>query len=78
MNTINITKTKRPIYTSQSQFATQDLRIMNDMNPSIQTFGTVLANTKQERRLLNHEKTLKIWDSRSDLYSQKCKRNSKS
>lgn len=71
MNTINLTKNKRPVYTSHANHGINDLRIMNDGMAKTQTFGTVLAESKQERRLLNHEKHCKIWDKRSQILSKK-------
>ena len=78
MNTINLTKNKRPVYTSHANNGINDLRIMNDGMAKTQTFGTVLAESKQERRLLNHEKHCKIWDKRSQILSKKWKRSAKS
>lgn len=78
LETINDTKSKRSIYTSHSQFHLQDLRLLSDVNSKTQTFGTLLAQSKEERRLINHEKAMKIWDKRSEIYSKKCNRNTKS
>jgi hypothetical protein len=87
MYTVNLTNRPRAIYSSQGNFTSpnmrtfdEDLKYSSRMSqksyPKTHTFGTVLLNSKQERRLLNHDKTLKIWEKRTELLSGKCKRAS--
>lgn len=78
LETINDTKAKRTIYTSHSQNNLHDLGLMSEEKRQTITFGNLLATSKEERRLLNHEKAMKIWNKRNQFYSRQCKRDPKS
>jgi hypothetical protein len=47
IQTVSVTSRPQTIYSSRSNFSM----------PTTQTFGAVLLNSKQERRLLNYDKT---------------------
>lgn len=65
MRTVNLTNRPQTIYSSRSNFSV----------PTTQTIEAVLESSKQERRLLNYDKTLKTWDKRSEILSSQCRRH---
>jgi len=78
METIQEPKGRKTLFSSQSQGNLRDLRLTSEDKSKTITFGNLLATSMQERRLLSHEKAVKIWDKRNQIYSKKCHRESKS
>jgi len=77
MQTARIPFGKNGLFSSRSQgiLATADFLTNKPSTP--QTFGSLVANSKQERNLLSYEKTQKMWNSRASSLSRKCKRKNK-
>ena len=72
-NTASLTK-RSGMFHSQSQRTSTDY-ILTDSMYKTQTVGSLLANSNQERRLINYDKITKDWDMKSNLLSRHWKRN---
>lgn len=77
MQTIHPETNKRGIYTSQSQAMLPSSDLLTENQYATQTFGSVLATTRQQRNLLKYERSQKIWDTKASVLSKMCKRDAK-
>lgn len=71
--TARIKHNKKGVYSTEAQFELNEQVFTNTL-ANTKTFGSLLADSNQVRRLLNYDKAAKGWKDRSKLYSQKCHR----
>jgi uncharacterized protein YaaR (DUF327 family) len=51
--------------------------ILKDHHAKLQTYGTVLSSSRQQRNLMQYDKTIKKWEKEAEDLSKKCHRKSK-
>lgn len=73
LQTATIPNHRKGLMSSGMNFNTNEAFFTGRNTPS-QTFGSLLAGSRQERRLQKHEKTQKIWETESKALTKKCKR----